>query len=113
MLLPPIILPNVAAGRRRFGVRCLGIAFGRRLVAVKPPVRFASREPLNAALLGRQAGQAAKAVTSDRTPKTGPAASTQSPGGLTFAPLVRLSAATGFGETLYPCASVVELPFFG
>jgi len=65
----PILLAKVAAGRRRFGVRCLGLAFGRRLVAVKPPVRFAYHEPLNAALLGRQAGQAAKAVTSRRTPK--------------------------------------------
>jgi len=37
---------GLAAGRRRIGVRCLGIAFGRRLVAVKPPVRFAARAEL-------------------------------------------------------------------
>jgi len=90
-------------------VRCLGIAFGRRLVAVKPPVRFPYREPLNAALLGRQAGQAAKAVTSHRTPKMGQAAATHGPGELTFALLVRISAATCFVEPLEPGVVVAFL----
>jgi hypothetical protein len=55
---------------KRLGVRRLGGAFGRRLVAVEWAGAWSPVEPLNAALPGRQAGQAAKAVTSHRTPKT-------------------------------------------
>jgi len=62
----PLVLLHAAS----FGVRRLGRAFGRRLVAVKRKgtLHFI-REPLDAALLGRQAGQATKAASSRRTPK--------------------------------------------
>ncbi len=52
-----------------FAVRGLVRAFRRRLVAAKRKRRSKLRSaPLNAALPGRQAGHAAKAVTSHRTP---------------------------------------------
>jgi hypothetical protein len=53
---------------RRYGVRRVLAALGRRLVAVDLAVRWSRFEPLNAALLDRQVGQAAKAETGLRTP---------------------------------------------
>jgi len=52
----------------RFGVRRVLAAFGKRLVAVKEVSAWNFSEPLDAALPGRQVGQANKAVTSPRTP---------------------------------------------
>jgi hypothetical protein len=55
-----------------FGVRGLGRAFGRRLVAVNyVGASFLLREPLNVPLLGRQVAPAGKAMPGHRTPKVG------------------------------------------
>src|SRR6059036_2630508 len=55
---------------QRYGVRELVRAFGRRLVAVECGTVSKSPGPLEAALLWRQVAQAAKAVTSHRTPNS-------------------------------------------
>src|SRR6059036_2414075 len=57
--------------REHFGVRGLVRAFGRRLVAVECGKTCEAPGPLDAALLWRQVGKAAKAVTSHRTPNGG------------------------------------------
>src|SRR5437867_12322423 len=57
-----------AASHNDFGVRGLVRAFGKRLVAVECGKASNSPGPLDAALLWRQVAEAAKAVTSHRTP---------------------------------------------
>ena len=56
------------AAAQQSGVRRVLAAFGRRLVAVEQAGAQRFSEPLDAPLLGRHVGQAAKAVTSHRTP---------------------------------------------
>ena len=64
----PMVPARLMPQPQRFGVRRVLAALERRLVAVELARAQKISEPLDVALLGRRVGQAAKAVTSLRTP---------------------------------------------
>src|SRR5881397_1100314 len=101
-----------AASHNDFGVRGLVRAFGKRLVAVECGKASNSPGPLDAALLWRQVAQAAKAVTSHRTPNACRLCTKFHPcstDGHRFDKkrrFARLSYGSAFARPVHPCSSV-------